>query len=130
MPSFDAQWTAGVTIEPFEDPEVPEVRPGRLNPRQAISPLHAVGRPGAKVELSAVVAGVAGPLDADIASTFLCRIIEWPHWPGGYRPDLYSPVGQSSVHWFVPHALGHYTVCMLRDGGTKGRFIAHLDVEP
>jgi len=132
MPSFDVVWTRGVEVLPFDDPAKGNEKPGRLNPRQNISPLHSVTQPGTFVQFKAVVAGVVGPPDSDDPTApFLCSIIEYG---GTVLPRLHSPFGKSSIQSFWARAPGHYTVRMLRlrspgDTGGGGGVILHLSCE-
>jgi len=121
MPSFELQWTSGVVVAPFDSELV--------NPRSNLSPLHFTASPGAIVAVSALVNGIV-QTDAALGHGFLFRLEEWPGCPGGVRPRVHSLWGTSARQWFRAASPGHYTVCMLRNGGALGRVISHLSVEP
>jgi len=134
VPSFDASFTRGVTIEPLEDDDHPDgSQPGRLNPRSAHGALHARTTPGTMVQVTAHVFGLSDPPpDSELGGfLFEMRMLEWPFSTnGGQRPQIYNRIGWSAIQSFVAFKEGHYTVCVLRGGGKKGRFILHVDCEP
>jgi hypothetical protein len=123
---FAAAFTAGVTLEPWDDPSsVSPDRPSRINPRPEHIHKRHVGTTGVEVEVTATVAGVAGPLDATLGGElFSLSFHEGPTLP---FPAVSSPAGQSSILRFTPSAVGHYTVQLSRPN--HGGVILHVDVD-
>jgi hypothetical protein len=122
MPDFQARFTAGTTLERWEDPPLGG-RPSRINPFVGGPHRYRRVELGTEVTISAVVAGVTAPLDAALGGRlFLGWFAEWP----AARPTVTSPPGQSSVRRFTPSAFGHYTYVLRRQGG--GGVILHLEV--
>lgn len=126
MADFRVAFTAGVTLEPWDDPaSVSPDRPSRINPRPEHIHKRHVGEVGEQVEVTATVAGVAGPLDATLGGElFDLAFLEAPALP---FPTTSSPAGQSSVQRFTPAAVGHYTVQLTRPN--HGGVILHVDVD-
>lgn len=126
MADFGLAFTSGVALEPWDDPQsVSPDRPSRLNPQPDHIHKRHVGTVGVQIELTATVAGVAGPLDATLGGElFTPSFLEAPALP---FPALSHPGGQSSVQRFTPLSTGHYTFLLSRSnhGGT----IVHVDVD-
>ena len=122
MPDFRAAFTSGVNLEPWTDP-ADSTRPTRQNTIAERGHTRRQGSVGTQIEVTATVAGVAGPLDAALGGRlFLVSFAEWV----APKPVLSSPGGQSSVQRFTPASAGHYCFAFRRDGG--GAFYMHVDV--
>ena len=130
MQDFIVSPTAGLTLQPWQDPERPPATlspsdagaPSRLNPIPGYGHKMFVGVVGTEIELTATVAGVAGPLDAALGGRLFTRwFVETPCVHG-----FTSPAGQSSVIRFTPWVPGHYCVGIGRVNG--GTVLVHFDV--
>lgn len=122
MPDFAARFTGGTTIERWTDPALGEL-PSRINALPELPLKRRLALTDDPVEISAVVGGVVGPLDAALSGrTFLGWFAEYP---GTHAPPVSSPPGQSSVRSFTPAEPGHYTYVLRRMGG--GGIVLHLD---
>lgn len=126
MSDFRLRFTAGATLEVWEDPaDVPGERPSRLNARPEHEHTRHVGETGNAIHVTALVGGVLGPLDAALGGAlFSATFLESPVFP---PPVLSSPAGQSSVQQFTPSVVGHYTLKIQRPG--HGAIICHVDVD-
>lgn len=123
MADFRAQFTAGVTVQPWTDPPL-GARPSRLNARAEQSHTRHVGASATQVEVSAIVGGVLAPLDAALGGRlFTAFFAESAVFP---QPVLSSPGGQSSVQRFTAFTPGHYTLRLVREDG--GSIFLHVDV--
>lgn len=122
MPDFSVRFTAGTTLERWTDPALGE-KPSRINALPELPLKRRQALTGDPVQISAVVDGVVGPLDAALdGRTFLGWFSEYP---GTHAPPVTSPPGQSSVRSFTPAAPGHYTYVFRREGG--GGIVLHVD---
>lgn len=123
MADFRAQFSAGVSLQPWVDPPL-GARPSRLNVRAEQAHKRHVGSLGVQVTVQAIVGGVAAPLDAALGgrlfTSFLAESASFP------PPAITSPGGQSSVQRFTPLVAGHYTMRLTREGG--GSIFLHVDV--
>lgn len=132
MQDFTVAPTAGLTLQPWTDPERPPGTlsgtdpgaPSRLNPVDGYPHKKYVGTVGVQIELTATVGGVAGPLDTALGGRL------FTFWraenPVGQVFGFTSPVGQSSVMSFIPPAEGHYCVGVGRVNG--GTVLVHFEV--
>ena len=67
MADFAVALTAGVTLDPWDDPQsVSPDRPSRINPRPEHIHKRHVGTTGFQVEVTATVGGVSGELDSNL----------------------------------------------------------------
>ena len=122
MPNFDVRITDGAALTRWVDPPT-EDRPSRINPAPNRPHLYWRSAVGEQVELSAVVDGVEGPLDAALAGATFCG---WfAEFPAASPPMVSSPAGKTSVVRFTPARAGHYTYIMRRRRG--GGMVVHLD---
>jgi hypothetical protein len=122
MADFGARFTAGATLENWADPALGE-RPSRIHALPELPLKRRLALTDDPVEISAVVAGVEGPLDAALSGrTFFGWFTEYP---GTSAPAVSSPPGQSSVRSFTPTEPGHYTYVLRRKGG--GGIVLHVD---
>lgn len=123
---FAVDFTSGVALEPWDDPQsVSPDKPSRVNPQPEHIHKRQVGAVGVQVELTASVAGVAGPVDGTLGGElFSLAFHEAPALP---FPSVSNPGGQSSVQHFTPIYVGHYTVQLTRPN--HGAVILHVDVD-
>lgn len=122
MADFGARFTAGAALANWTDPALGE-RPSRIHTLPELPQKRRLATTGEAVQVSAVVAGVVGPLDAALsARLFFGWFVEYP---GPQAPTVSSPPGQSSVRSFTPDAPGHYTYVLRRKGG--GGIVLHVD---
>lgn len=127
MPDFDATITDGAELAPWSDPETDDL-PSRINPHPQHDHLYwVVPVPGA-VEVSAIVDGVAAPMDVDLDSRLFTWA--WTEWTGPWAPSISTGAGQSSLASFTLTAdhLGHFALNILREDG--GAIVLHLDGVP
>lgn len=126
MADFRLRFTSGLTLEPWEDPaDVVGDRPSRLSARPEHTHSRHVGETGVQIQVSAIVAGVVGPVDGTLGGVlFTAAFLETPSLP---PPSLSSPAAQSSVQRFTPVETGHYTLQISREG--HGAIICHVDVD-
>ena len=121
MPDFRIAFS-GAPLAAWTDPAT-STAPSRINPAPNRQHLRRRATVGVQVSLSAVVAGVTGPLDAALGGRlFFGWFIEYP--TAGV-PPVSVPAGQSSVRRFTPTLAGHYTYCLRRADG--GGLILHVD---
>lgn len=131
MADFRVRFTAGITLEAWEDPAAivsGRDLPSRLNPQPAHGHTREVAATGVEVELTMTVREVGdAPLDAALVdgNLFEAYPIEWPGTGPG--PAFTGAVGQSSVQRFTPLLAGHYTLLVSRTG--HGGIYAHVDVD-
>lgn len=113
---------AGAALAPWTDPAT-VTRPSRINPAPNHRHLRRRATVGVQVTLSAVVAGVTGPLDGALGGRlFFGWFLEYPTFSA---PGVTVPAGQSSVRRFTPTLAGHYTYLLRRADG--GGLILHVD---
>jgi hypothetical protein len=122
MASFEATFTDGATIAPWNDPASGGV-PTRLNAFGEHPHLRFTAVAGVEVEVSASIAGVVGPLDATLGG--LLFAMTFAEIPVALPPAITSPAGQSSVQRFTPPEAGHYTVKLKRP--QNGSVFLHID---
>lgn len=112
----------GVVLEPWQDPPTDDL-PSRVNPTPTRPHLRRLATVGVEVELSAVIDGTPGPLDAALDGRLF---VGWfAEHPASSPPSVTVPPGQSSVRRFTPTLAGHYTYVLRRDRG--GGLILHVD---
>lgn len=123
MPNFAATFSDGATLARWTDPPSEE-QPSRINPAANHPFLRRRADAGELVEVSAVVGGVTGPLDAALGGELF---VGWfAEYPSASPPTVAVVAGQTSVRRFTPTAVGHYTYVLRRVRG--GCVILHLDV--
>jgi len=125
MAAFRSAFTAGVTVEAWEDPALGDV-PSRINPNPEHGHKRHVGSVGVQITLTATVGGVVAPLDAALGGK-LFKVF-FAELPAGPPPALSNPVGQSSVQRFTPTVPGHYSLRLALDP-LGGSIFHHVDVE-
>lgn len=125
MADFTTVFSTGVTSAQWLDPAGPAgVPPSRLNARTGFPHTRWMGKVGTQITVSAVVAGVTGPLDSALGGRlFQSWFVQAPASPLACS----SPGGQSSVQAFTPPAPGHYVVALYRQAG--GTEHIHVDVQ-
>jgi len=130
---FTIAATAGASLSDWYDPAAVSA-PSRINSIDGFPQRRYVGDVGVPIEITATVAGVAGPFDADPVLTgrlFRCFRVENPPWPGHTMPHVFGfsyAAGKTSVQSFTPEIEGHYTIGFWRDNG--GIYLLHFDVAP
>jgi hypothetical protein len=124
MPDFSARFTAGVSLETWEDPAtVSPVRPSRINPAPQRALRYWLGAVDTPIEVAATVDGVEGAVDASLdGRTFISWFAECP----SPRPPIAHPPDTSSLCTFTPRQPGHYTLVLRRRQG--GGILLHVDV--
>lgn len=124
MPDFSARFTAGVSLETWDDPAtVSPVRPSRINPAPQRSARYWLGTVGTEIEVMATVNGIEGEHDYNLgARTFISWFAECP----SPRPPIRNPLDNSGTCRFTPRVPGHYTLVLRRKQG--GGIFLHVDV--
>jgi hypothetical protein len=125
MADFSAAITAGVTLEPWDDPESTSPdRPSRINPRPEHIHKRWVGQVGVQITVVAKIGGSV-VLDATLGGKlFSGSFHEAPSLPF----PLFSPLPTlSCIQHFTPNAVGHYTFQIARPD--HGGVILHVDVD-
>lgn len=125
MADFDADFSAGTTIEVWTDPASGGV-PTRLNAFTEHPHRRHVCEVGTQLTVTAVVGGVSAPLDAALGGR-LFRLYHVERPDGTVvAPAISNPAGQSSVQRVTPDRAGHWTFRMKRyDAG--GAIFLHVD---
>lgn len=128
MPNFDARFSSGISVVPWDDP-ASGTRPSRLNPVDGHPFIREVCTVGVEVEVQARISGLGwAPLDsAFFPAQPKFDDLEFMEYPGPARPVATSPAGQSSVQRFTPDTAGHYTLRFSRPQG--GAIRMHIDAQ-